>query len=559
MEPIFSLCYTSHRSRMIADVVKLWKVRATSGVPIEVILTADGDDAESIKVGKELEAAGHVRFFTQENQPYNCVKGWNLAASKAAGKLIICIADDFVPPKGWDKGLLEIQVPGETVQDGIPTWMNKSRMVHVNDGYIDHIATLAIVTKVRFDEFGYIFYPEYESMFCDTDMTERAKLDGARILAKNLFFEHLHPTNNKRARDEVDNRHDSRERWARGETIFELRKQAGYPKPGETTKIRFVAYMMANKDDLCLFPVAKRLLDQGVTDFCFCINNEYWSGRQTTEEEASQVFAIAKKLEELGAKCYVNRFSTKPYRGSGLKRLEIETLVRNDHLTWIRSLGFFHILIVDSDELFKPDLMKSVETAVRLHTPDAIKCWRIPVVGLPGILVENPRDNPEIYVGNWATFHSCRAVNGKSVLINGFGIYHFTAVRPTMDLIVDKHRESGHYDDSNYDFEGWIENVLPKIDLQTKRVHMHRGDNIWPGTRPWTFEELKWIPEELHKFCDLKTAVGAKPPTGPTGGVCAPSAPIAPSGPAPQPKAAPKANQFPPSRLAPTSLYRRIG
>lgn len=556
MEPIFSLCYTSRRPKMIADVVRLWHARAADDSKVEVVLVVDADDAEGTKVGKELEAAGLVRFFVQESKPYNCVKGWNLAASKSVGKLIICMSDDFVPPKGWDKGLLDIPVVGETIKDGLPTWFSKSRLVHINDGYIEHIATLAIITKVRFDEFGYVFYPEYESMFCDTDMTERAKLDGAVIPARHLYFEHLHPTNNKRARDEVDNRHDSRERWARGETMFELRKQAGYPKPGEDMKIKFCAYVMANKDDLCTVPVCKRLLDQGVNHFFFCVNNEYWSGRVTTEDEVNQVVGVAEKLRQMGATCFVSRFSTLPYRNKGLKRLEIETYVRNDHLAWIRTNGFFHILIVDSDELFKPDLMKSVETAVRLYTPDAIKCWRIPVVSLPGILVDNPRDNPEIYVGNWATFTSCREVRGKSVLINGFGVYHFTAVRPTMDLIVDKHRESGHYDDANYDFEGWIENVLPKIDLTTKRVHMYRGDNIWPGTRPWTKEELSWIPEEMLKWCDVKNAVDAKPPTGPTGGIQAPqSFQKRPRQPEPPKVATP----FPTPSFVPTNLYRYVG
>ena len=845
--PFFSLCYTSRRPAAIADVINLWRVRAgCPGYPVEVILAVDADDAESIRVGKSLEESG-VRLLIQDKQPYDCVKGWNLAASRANGMVLICIADDFIPEKGWGQKLIDLEVPGETFvtvteQDAdengnerticetrIPTWVYKSRIVHVNDGYIDHIATLAIVTQVRYNEFGYIFYPEFQSMFCtpagtqiymenhqfkpieqievgdrvvgaiskfgpsgkrklkrsflvptkvsqvfeyanaqiikvtlesgkvlrctpdhfwayysspqeitswarqdkrgrryfkpvnhigcigycqpeigrnlvrvvkdfpksptspdlirdlawlagiydgegcdifisqsteknkdvcdeierilhrldfrfstaktvckakinesrvytilggkqeyirffnwlkpvrwnretvvkrmltsrfgtkdkivkiedggvenvfsiktetgnyiadgylshnsDTDMTERAKLDGAVIPAKHLYFEHCHPTNNKRMRDSVDSNHDSKDRWARGEAIFALRQRAGFPRPGEVVKLKFAAYVMANKDDLCLFATCQRLMEQGVHDFFFCINAEYWSGRKTTDEEIDQVEAVAERLRGLGADCRVQLFSTLPYRDKGLKRLEIETYVRNDHLKAIRSQGFFHILIVDSDELFKPGLMNAVETAVKLHTPDAIKCWRIPVVGLPGVLVDNPRDNPEIYVGNWATFSSCRAVNGKSVLINGFGVYHFTAVRPTMDEIAQKHRESGHYDDQNYDFEGWIKDTMPTLGLNTKRVHMYRGEDIWPSTRPWTKKELSWIPEELHKFCDVASAVDSEPPTGPvvkTAAVPSQLPQLAPP--------APKTTAFPTStRLAPKGLYRRIG
>lgn len=559
LEPVFSLCYTSRRPKMIADVINLWRARAKDVSRVEIILAVDADDAESIATGQKLAHLG-VILCVQNDAPFNCVKGWNLAAAKSTGKVLIAIADDFIPPKNWDQGLLDVQVEHEAPVNGLPGWVFKSRIIHVNDGYIDHIATLAIVTRVRYLEFGYLFWPMYQSMFSDTELTERAKLDGAVIRAKHLFFEHLHPQNNKRSRDNVDMVHDSKARWAHGEAMFELRRREGFPRPGEVVRLKFAAYVMANKDDLCALPVMRRLLEQGVHDFFFCINNEYWSGRPTTDAEANQILEVARQLTALGAHCRTRRFSTLPYRNQGLKRLDIETLVRNDQLAWMRAEGFCHLLIVDSDELWKPDLVAMVEEAVKLYTPDAIKCWRVPVVGLPGVLVNEPRDNPEIYIGNQAKFKLCRAVEGKSVLISGFGVYHFTAVRRDVAAIVDKHRESGHYDDTNnYDFEGWIRQTLPKLvtpgeQLKVTRAHMYRKDNIWPGVRPWTTAELRLVPDELKVWCDTANAVDAPMPLGPGG-----------AGPAgqwqPLPREEPvvrKATPFPVSRLASPSLYRRV-
>jgi hypothetical protein len=145
------------------------------------------------------------------------------------------------------------------------------------------------------------------------------------------------------------------------------------------------------------------------------------------------------------------------------------------------------------------------------------------------------------------------------VLINGFGVYHFTAVRPTMYEIVQKHRESGHYDDTeNYDFEGWIKNVLPTLGLGTKRAHMYRKDNIWPGTRPWTKAELAFVPEDMLKWCDTASATDQAPPSGPTGNVSTPQAPAAFRTPPVEMKSAPKATPFPIGRAPTTNLYRKV-
>jgi hypothetical protein len=69
-----------------------------------------------------------------------------------------------------------------------------------------------------------------------------------------------------------------------------------------------------------------------------------------------------------------------------------------------------------------------------------------------------------------------------------------------MDEIIAKHRDSGHYDDPEYDFEGWLRNILPNIKPGMKNVHMYRGYQIWPEIREWTREEFDNIPSSLWKY-----------------------------------------------------------
>jgi hypothetical protein len=124
----------------------------------------------------------------------------------------------------------------------------------------------------------------------------------------------------------------------------------------------------------------------------------------------------------------------------------------------------------------------------------------VPVLGLPGYPVDGAKDAAMIYLGPGCKFSQCRSSEGDQHIFPKRNVYHFTATRKTMDEIVQKHRESGHYTDSNYDFEGWIRNTLPNVKPGMKRAHMFRPWDTWPLVRDWTPEELAFIPETLKPY-----------------------------------------------------------
>jgi hypothetical protein len=72
-----------------------------------------------------------------------------------------------------------------------------------------------------------------------------------------------------------------------------------------------------------------------------------------------------------------------------------------------------------------------------------------------------------------------------------------------MKEIVEKHLNSGHYGDSDYDFDGWIKNVLPKIKPGLRNVHMFKRYQIWPIVRNWRLDELEDIPLTLHQYLGM--------------------------------------------------------
>jgi hypothetical protein len=508
--PAFSLAYTSVRPLAIPKVVDFWTARSTDK-NLEWVIAVDDDAC--------FQAAETVRkYFTtpptiqvvRNDGPKNCVAGWNLAASKTTSKVIIAVSDDFLPPNAWNEHLLGPLLPDN--------WPDGEYVIHVNDGYIKNLCTLAIITRKRYEKFGYLFYPEFYSLFSDTELTEVAYRDGVVIEAMHLLFEHLHPDCNKRPRDQVDLTHASKERWNHGEMLFNFRKARGFPldagpkaaaanQPTTPEKRHYAAYLQVTRDDFCLYEVCTRLREEGVNDFFLAVPDEYWDGRKTPAEDIKALGGIIQRLRVDGALVRTKIFRVTDYRYNGDTRIDTETRLRNDSLAWVRADGFQHILIVDGDELWLRGTLDTVDRLVD-QGHHVISCGMIPTVGLPGYPVEGATDLAVVYVGDKCQFKGCRTPFLAQTVIKLPRVIHFSATRRTMEEIIAKHRTGGHYDDPDYNTEEFISNVLPRAvpgfeyrwSHGLTGIHFYRKHQIWPKLRHWRPEEWNEIPDSIKQY-----------------------------------------------------------
>lgn len=517
MKPMFSLIYTSVRSQLIQPVIEDWLKKAKNPEAIEVILAVDGNDQKSQEVASALTGViPNFQWFLQNTPPYNCVKGWNLAAEKATGQVLVQLTDDITPPDAWDEKLLALE-PKD--------WPQRETLIHVEDGYVHDLMVIAFMSRPRYERFGYFFYPDYESMFCDTELTEAGYRDGVVIVAKHLLFEHRHPDAHKRARDAVDAVHASKERWDRGEALFHHRKARGFPidvgpkataesKMVEPEPMKFCVYIQATRDDFCLYEVCRRMREEGVNDFFFSVPNEYWSGRATPPEQMRQVKEISERIKAEGANAEVMVHKVATYRWPGDTRLRVETRVRNDALAYIRRKGFEHVLIVDGDELWFRGTLSILKRVINEYRPNAINVRMVPVIGLPGYPISGATDVAVVYINSKTPFQECRTPIGDQFRIVMPLVFHFTGTRRTMEEIILKHTDSGHYDDPDYDFQTWLDKVLPNIrpgfvyDWGNGNVglHFYKKYQIWPKVRHWMAEEIAQIPESLWPFLAIESS-----------------------------------------------------
>jgi glycosyltransferase involved in cell wall biosynthesis len=173
-----------------------------AGCDIELIVSIDADDNTKFEYAKLYDHfAG--KFLVNRNRC--AVDAINKAAEVATGDILLVLSDDFKCPEQWGKKLIE-------ATEGKEDWIAKTP-----DGIQDWMITMPIMDRKFYNRFGYVYFPEYLHMFCDTDLSCVADLTACRINL-DIKFDHNHYSIGKSEKDEVSKKADKT--WAQGEKLF---------------------------------------------------------------------------------------------------------------------------------------------------------------------------------------------------------------------------------------------------------------------------------------------------------------------------------------------------
>lgn len=225
MKPIFSICHTSARPDEWEKIYRAWLDMAHDPDCVEYVLVVDHDwgfeKLPTLRIqDKAIWARGARHCY---------VDGVNLAAKNATGKVLIVNADDQFPCQDWDLRLLETIPDIEADFIVLPS-------TGTPDEHIRRIAVMPILSHARYKKYGYALYPEYESMFSDSEFLAHARFDKCVIEAKHLMFPHKHPLCDPdvQAWEKRDAQYRAQNREAAfelGNAIFQQRIEANFEGP----------------------------------------------------------------------------------------------------------------------------------------------------------------------------------------------------------------------------------------------------------------------------------------------------------------------------------------
>ena len=197
---------------------------------IEHILSIDDDDHYKETYRELFFGRDDARIISNENR--SAVGAINKAARLSTGEILIVVSDDFEAPEDCDL-LIEHETRGKT------DWILKT-----NDGVQEWIITIPIMDREYYNRFGYIYFPDYLHMFCDTELTCVADLTDRKI-ESDIEFRHNHYSTGRSKKDHVNERADKT--WAQGEELFLRRYRNVFglqPEKGEIKgKIKSQQYL----------------------------------------------------------------------------------------------------------------------------------------------------------------------------------------------------------------------------------------------------------------------------------------------------------------------------
>lgn len=211
---------TRGRGAMAAETRRKWLDTALDPDGIEHIFGLDIDDEQALG----LSLHRHV-VLDGSGGP---VAAWNAAAQSSQGKVLVQLSDDWEPFHGWDKAILD--AIGDT---------SKSAVLKVNDGSRqDDLLCMAIMTRARYEQQGYMFHPAFWSMFSDNYFTDCAIRDRVIIESeKAITFRHIHPAFGLAELDETYARSNAAERYEQGFEIYQrLKNEIEHTNANDTGK-----------------------------------------------------------------------------------------------------------------------------------------------------------------------------------------------------------------------------------------------------------------------------------------------------------------------------------
>lgn len=220
----FSLVHPS-RSRLARAeaAVTEWRSQASGRHELEHILSVDADDPD-LPGYRELATRCGSRLEVHPNR--SMVEALNRGAKAAAGEVMVAMSDDFGCPPAWDRAIVDA-IGGRELA-----------AVLVDDGVNARILTIPIMTAALYRRLGYIYHPDYISMWADDDLTEVAKREGALVDARHLVFPHRHMFLALADADDTYARQNSNRSWWHGWRTYEKRKLEDFGRRPRSLDVR---------------------------------------------------------------------------------------------------------------------------------------------------------------------------------------------------------------------------------------------------------------------------------------------------------------------------------
>lgn len=165
-----------------AKMYKAYKsVVDNAELPYKIVLSIDSDDTITMNSDELMLIAWDKSVNIKVGTSKNKIDAINRDVPKSGWDILVNLSDDQVfTRKGFDKLIAK--------------HCTNSTFLHLPDGYVnERLATMSIMGYDYYKRFGYIYHPDYVSLFCDNEAQDEAKRLGCYKYVAEQIFTHEHP------------------------------------------------------------------------------------------------------------------------------------------------------------------------------------------------------------------------------------------------------------------------------------------------------------------------------------------------------------------------------
>lgn len=190
---------------------------------VQYLITLDTNDpqlAVYVSYCEKLKEQGvNIRWITGESTGKINACNRDLERSGYWDILMLASDDMICQVKNWDLIILSAMESYYPDTDGV---------LHFSDGFAkEKLNTMCILGREYYKRFGYIYHPDYISLWCDNEfMLVSQKLEKVRYFDQ-VLFKHEHPSNTTAGlNDELMKRNESY--YHKDQITYENRKAANF-------------------------------------------------------------------------------------------------------------------------------------------------------------------------------------------------------------------------------------------------------------------------------------------------------------------------------------------
>lgn len=186
---------------------------------VHYLLTVDKDDRSMDAIVSAVENHENITVDVGVSKSKINAVNRGIDTYKQDWDIIVLLSDDMIcQKKGWDNQIIGEMLKYYSDTDGV--------LFH-NDGFVgERLNTMCILGRKYYERFGYIYNPEYKSLYCDNEFMDVANELKLQTYFSEVLFKHEHPANNGELADALYNSNDKH--FQRDKSLYLKRKQQNF-------------------------------------------------------------------------------------------------------------------------------------------------------------------------------------------------------------------------------------------------------------------------------------------------------------------------------------------